>query len=54
MNKADALDTLSNVLEFLDNYVDAHDGAYGEQVPNEAMRLYGELEKVYEWVKAWH
>ena len=35
----DLVDLLAEVSEFLDNYVDVVDGAYGEPAPNRAMSL---------------
>ncbi len=33
------LDVLTELEDYLDNYVDVDDGPYGEPVPNRAMRL---------------
>ena len=47
----DLLETLDNVLEFLDNQMDVVDGSYGEPRPNAAMSLHTELTQVVERLK---
>jgi len=42
----DLIDLLQNIQDCLDGYQDVDDGDYGTQVPNRAMRLYGEIEAV--------
>ena len=44
----DLLETLDNVLEFLDNQMDVDDGSYGVPTPNVAMRLHTELTQAVE------
>jgi len=42
----EVVDTLTECLEFLDNYVDVEDGDYGQPRPNKAMSLSSRIEAV--------
>jgi hypothetical protein len=45
------IDLLNEVAEFLGDYADVRDGAYGEQVPNQAMHLQSVVEREIERLK---
>jgi hypothetical protein len=45
------IDLLNEVAEFLEGQADVRDGAYGEQVPNQAMHLQNSVEREIERLK---
>jgi hypothetical protein len=45
------IDLLNELAEFLGDYADVRDGAYGEQVPNQAMHLQNSVEREIERLK---
>jgi hypothetical protein len=45
------IDLLNELAEFLGDYADVRDGAYGEQVPNQAMHLQSVVEREIERLK---
>lgn len=46
----DLLDLLSDVSEFLDNYVDVKDGADSQPVPNGALTLQMRVEEAFDGI----